>query len=444
MPGLSSTIKNNFIRPLGDAKTFGFPRRLIAPFFILLAAFNIIPIGLLSYYNLDPFKIVSLFFLFYAFITFKEWRNKNVLFQALFIIAILCSYVNMVIMRGKVFDWTSYYCLYYLYFFVIMSSVRETDDIYLYIRFLLIVCFLATLVHIFFYINPWILEGTLTDIRMGSLRTDVDETRIFIPGSGFIAIGFLYLVTKILYRKRINVVDIFLLAFFSFSIFFISSIRTYLLGVVVVVFVLFLVKKISFKAILALLVPAIVLIGILYLFNDSAYNYIVSRFDIFFKLGDFKPVDAFNLNIDYGGELDLGTVYWRIMESAYVLQVFFKDLPSFLFGQIGVLYDFLGVEENAAPHISLVGVYFLFGLVGLITFLTFLVNFTVLIIKNLRLSKKTDLEFLAIVFTVIWFTLFIFSFFGGIYYSELILMITFTSACSVFLNKKLKLITKRA
>ena len=107
MPAFSDTISKNLAQPLGESRALGFPKRLFAPFFILLAAFNIIPIGLLSYYNLDPFKVVSLFFLFYAFITFKDWRNKNVWFQALFIAAIFCSYVNMVITRGKVFDWTT-------------------------------------------------------------------------------------------------------------------------------------------------------------------------------------------------------------------------------------------------------------------------------------------------------------------------------------------------
>jgi len=50
--------------------------------------------------------------------------------------------------------------------------------------------------------------------------------------------------------------------------------------------------------------------------------------------------------------------------------------------------------------------------------------------------KEGEFEFLSIALTIMWFALFAISFFGGIYYSELTLLVTFIIAASLMLKKK--------
>jgi hypothetical protein len=207
------------------------------------------------------------------------------------------------------------------------------------------------------------------------------------------------------------------------------------LGILVAFAVLLLLKKLSFKKLVYFTGIAVVFFFFLSLISADMYEFIVARFDIFFKLADFQVKDVLALDVDYDNEQTFATVYFRIMEVIYVIQNFSNNIRSLLFGNLGTLYDFLGVEMEIAPHVSIFGVYYLFGLVGVATFLAFFVYYTKMIIANLKKFKNTHLEFLTIGLAIIWFTLFTISFFGGVYYSELALLVTFIIAGSIMLKK---------
>lgn len=410
-------------------------KRLLIPAIILLGAYNILPIGLLSYKNLDPLKLITILLLFIGLIQTKNLFEKDNKYVSFFICSIFLSVLNM-FSRGKYLDWTFFYCLNYLNFFVLLKAFQKSYDINDYLNLLLVLSLLASLLHAIFFMYPDLLTGVLTDIRMGSINYDTTKLRIFIPGMGFIAICFTYLICKIFYYKKLNYWEFALLGLFFLSIFIFSSVRTNLLGLFICILVFLMTGKLSFKSILIFTLTGAAMLSILALISTDLYQFIASRFDIFFKLGDFKLLDVLNLDIDYDNETTWGTIYFRILEVIYVLQNFTGDLKSILLGNIGILYDFLGVEQEPAPHVGIVGIYYLFGLVGLITFLIMFVKFSKILIQNVYKTKNTKFEFLSLSLVVIWFSLFAISLFGGVYYSELILLVTFVMAAAVFIKNK--------
>lgn len=410
-------------------------KRLVLPFVVLLTAFNILPVGLLSVANMDVLKAATLCILFLALLRFRGYFQKDIRYATFFFLSILLSGMNMV-SKGKFMDWTLFYCLNYLNLFLLLISFRKIRDIEDYLGLLLVLCTLATVVHFIFFLNPSLLTGVLTDIRMGSLNMDATKVRVFIPGMGFIAMLFTYLVGKLLYFKKLKRYEnVLLLIFFtSFAVF--ASVRTYLLGVVVAFIVLLVLKKLSFRRVLSVTAIVFVLFIALSFVSSDIYQFILGRFDIFFRVKDFQLIDVVNLDVDYDSEETFATVYFRIMEVIYVLQNFSGSLKEILFGNIGTLYDFLGVEQETAPHVSLFGIYYLFGLVGLGTFLLFFIYYTKLLFVNIRRLRNSQFEFLSISLTIMWFSLFAISFFGGIYYSELTLLVTFIIAASLLLKRQ--------
>jgi hypothetical protein len=413
-----------------------FNKRLVLPFIVLLTAFNVLPVGLLSMYNMDILKVITLVIFFLSLVRFRGYFTKEVRYATLFFLAILLSALNM-ISKGKYMDWTFFYCLNYLNLFLLLNAFRKSTDIYDYIQVLIGLCVFASFVHAIFYTFPALLEGPLNEIRMGSINLDATKVRIFIPGMAFIAMFLNYYIIKFLYYRKLRPLELLCFFLFFTSIFIFASVRTYFLCVFVSIVVLLLLRKLSFKKMSYLLGGTVVGLLLLSLISSDIYEFVIGRFDIFLKLGDFQLMDVIALDVDYDNEQTFGTVYFRIMEAVYVLQNFSGDMRSILFGNIGTLYDFLGVEQEPAPHISIFGIYYLFGLVGLVTFSFFFVYYTKLIIKNLKRFKNTEHEFLSIVLAIFWFSLFVISFFGGIYYSETALIVTFTIAASLTLKKQM-------
>jgi hypothetical protein len=411
-------------------------KRLALPFFILLTAFNILPVGLLSIANFDLLKLLSLFIFAISLLQFRGYFKKEVRFSTFFFVAIFLSAVNMA-SKGKYMDWTLFYCLNYLNLFLLLRCFQKISDINDYIKMLIGLCVAASFVHLLFYLNPSLLEGKLNEIRMGSINTDASKIRVFIPGMGFIAMFLNYYILKLFYFKRLSPAEAACTLLFFASVFVFASVRTYLLALLVTVIVLLSLRKLSLKKIVKFSGTVLAASLLLSLFSADLYEFIASRFDIFFKLKSFNLSDVVNLDIDYDTEETFGTVYFRIMEVMFVLQNYFNDTRSVLFGNIGTLYDFLGVEQETAPHVSLFGIYYLFGLAGLITFSAFFIYYTRLILSNLKRFRKSEFEFLSIALVIFWFSLFVISFFGGIYYSELILLVTFVIAASLVLKKQI-------
>lgn len=191
-------------------------KRLVLPFVVLLNAFNILPIGLLSVANMDLLKAATLCIFFLALLQFRGYFQKDIRYATFFFLSILVSGMNMV-SKGKFMDWTLFYCLNYLNLFLLLVSFKKIQDVKDYIGLLLVLCALATFVHFIFFLNPSLLTGKLTDMRMGSLNMDATKIRVFIPGMGFIAILFTYLFSKLLYFKKLKPFENVLLFVYLFD-----------------------------------------------------------------------------------------------------------------------------------------------------------------------------------------------------------------------------------
>lgn len=410
-------------------------KRMLVPSIILLNAYNILPFGLLAVKNLDPLKLVTIILLTGSFFIKKKWFDTHTNHVTIFIFTIIISAINMAV-KGKYLDWTLFYVFNYLNYFILINSFREDDDVLSYIKVLSVFSIVATFMHGIYFMKPELLNGILSEIRLGSINYDTSKPRIFIPGMGFIAICFTYLITKLMFFRKMTPIEYVFTAAFFLSIFVFSSVRTNLLGIFICFLTMLATGKLSFRSLLSFVGVGISFVAVLAIVSEELYQFIIQRFDIFLKVGDFQLVDLINLEIDYDNETTWGTVYFRILEVVYVFQNFFNDLPSLFFGNIGTLYDFLGVQDEPAPHVGIVGVFYLFGLTGIFTFLAMIVHFSRIVIRNIKLSKNTKWEFMSIALTVIWFTLIAISFFGGVFYSELILLVTYVMAASVYINKK--------
>lgn len=409
-------------------------KRLVLPFVVLLTAFNVLPVGLLSVANMDFLKAATLCIFFVALLRFRGYFEKDIRYATLFFLSVLLSAVNMA-SNGKYMDWTFFYCLNYVNLFLLLYSFKKVQDINDYMRILMLLCVLASFVHLIFYLDPSLLTGVLNEIRMGSLFLDASKVRVFIPGMGFIAVLFTYLVSKLLYFKKLKPREFVLVMVFFTSIFIFASVRTYLLGVMVAFVLLLLLGKLSLRKVIYFTGAVVAFFILLSLVSSDMYRFVLARFDIFLRLSDFQLRDVLDLSVDYDTEETFATVYFRIMEVIYVIQNFSGSVKQILFGNLGTLYDFLGVEQEIAPHVSVFGIYYLFGLVGLTTFFLFFAYYTKMIIANLRKFRRTKQEFLSVTLAIFWFELFVFSFFGGVYYSELCLLVTFVIAGSIKLKR---------
>ncbi|HVG15596.1 MAG TPA: hypothetical protein VM935_11565, partial [Chitinophagaceae bacterium] len=223
-----------------------FNKRLLAPFVVLLTAFNILPVGLFAFANMDVLKVITLIIFFISLLRFRGYFSKDIKWATFFFLSILLSWVNMV-SKGKVMDWTFFYCLNYINLFLLLISFKKIQHIEDYIGLLLLLCVLASIVHFIFYLDPSLLTGELNEIRMGSLFLDASKVRVFIPGMGFIAMLFTYLISKLIYYRKLKVHESILAIVFFISIFIFASVRTYSLGILVAFAVLLLLKKLSFK-----------------------------------------------------------------------------------------------------------------------------------------------------------------------------------------------------
>lgn len=415
---------------MGMATQLQLNRNLLLPAIVMLSVYNFLPFGLIAVGNMDILKGVVLIIFLVTCFRFQGYFRKEISPVSFLLIAIVLSTVHMVL-KGKYMDWTIFYCLYYINFFLLLISFKSKQDIDDYIRILIFFGLCSTLVHLCFFLFPQLLDGKLNEIRMGSLNNDTNITRVFIPGMGYIAMLFVYLFVRMLYYQKLSITHAVILFAFFCSTFIFASVRNYALGILVAFAVLIYTRKLSLKKLSILAGIGVSIMLILSLLSTDIYQYVVDRLGIFFRVSELSVSDAINLDVDYDNEETFGTVYFRILEVIFVLQNYFNDFQSILFGNIGTLYDFLGVEQAPAPHVGIAGVYFLFGAIGIGTFLYFLLYYTRFIFQNVKRLKNTRFEFYSILLIIYWISLFFISFFGGIYYTEMISMVTFTLAASI-------------
>jgi len=412
--------------------------------FIFFAAMGLVPIGLINVHNLNPFNTVVLLILLSQFPTaVRTIRAKDPIFSrpSLVVFFVVCTvvlgYVNMVLGLGKFADWTAFYCLNYLLFWVVLREVHTFNDIDRLFRRLAFFTILAAGWLVFFFFRPEVLEGAFTDIRMGSYRGEVGGlSRIFTPGMEYISVALMFVVSYFAFgkpRRPLMLTLLFVLCLLVIVI--ITSVRTYVAGLLVALLII-LVLKVDWRTIRLLLVGSLVIAVLFLVLPGGVQEYVVERVAGITDLSDVDVETALDQEMGEGttDEGSLGTLYWRILEVPYALSLMTTP-REIVFGSLGRLYSFIGVEDAAAPHISAAGIFYLFGLVGLMTFSTFIVYFSIRIVRLNRLYKTHPRRYLAVFTLIAWINLFLFSFGGGIYYSTTTAIVAGICGLTVILER---------
>jgi len=396
--------------------------------FIFFSAMGLVPIGLINYANLNPFTVIV--FLIYALnlpYVFRTSFSNGVKANGasritlLIVVTLVVSYASMVINRGKYTDWSVLYCLDYFLFWVILREIKSFDDIDQLMRDLSIFVIIAIVWLIFFFINPSVLTSTFSDIRMGSFRGDsAGLNRIFTPGMDYIAYTMVYLLCYLLVgtpKNKTRLVLFFLACLGCVVI--ITSTRTHLVALIITVVIITLLKFKQLKLLRLLYIPIVAMV-IYFALPSSTQNYIDNRVNPLFNVYNIQLSNALSGSIDYGGaDVDsFGTVYWRLMEIPFVTTLI-QEPHEILLGKIGYLYDFMGATEMPMPHTNFLAFYYLFGLLGVITFGIFIIYFTIKFVKVNLMYRGHPKQYLAVFALCAWANIMLLN--GAAFYSPIVI-----------------------
>ncbi len=411
--------------------------------FIYFASMGLVPIGLINIRNFNLFNVLVLCFYLtqIPFAVRISLKHNNSYFTAskvvlFLVITVFLSYLNMIFGLGKITDWTVLYSLNYMLFWILIRDLRSFKDIDKLFHLLGIFSLICILWLTLFYLFPWILEGPFKGIRMGSVRKDVlGATRIFTPRMEYINVFIIYLMSYLYIGKPKNRLILLLLLFISlFTIIIFTSVRSYIASLVVL-FIILVVLNRRIGTLLKIATGVAVLGFLFYIIPGPIRQYIVERMEPIFQIRNLNIVSAFKGTIEYGTEKGniFDTVYWRILEVPYALS-YIDTKAKILFGTIGQLYDYRGVFDNPAPHISIIGIYYLFGISGILSFSIFIIYFSIKIIKLYNKYKRHPRRYLATFILLAWLGMFMLSFLGGIYYSNSVTIVIGLCALSIIME----------
>ena len=403
--------------------------------FIYFSSMSLVPIGLINYANFNPFNIIILLIYiinlpFAIRLTYSNRHQDTIASKVmmLVLITIIISYISMVINRGKYLDWSVLYCLNFFLFWVIIKEIKTFEDIHKLFWKLLIFTIIAVLWLVYFFINPSILNSTFLDIRMGSFRGD-DEglTRIFTPGMDYIAYAMVFVLCSLFVGIPKNKTKLIILFFICLgSIVIITSTRTHLVALFITIVIIGIIKFKELKLIRLLTIPILAL-ALYFVLPSALQNYIDIRISPLFKIYNIQLVDAIFDTVDYGGQDhdSFGTVYWRLMEIPYVISLIQQPHEIF-FGKIGYLYEFKGLNEAPMPHTNFTAFYYLFGLLGVISFGIFIIYFSTKFIKINIMYRGHPKQYLAVFALSIWTNIMLLN--GAAFYSPIVI-----GACSLII-----------
>jgi hypothetical protein len=414
--------------------------------FIVFTLFCLTPIALINFKNLNPFVALTIILYLYAlfFNAPKFLRdgfyNKPTKIYFLVVLSIFVSYINMICITGKVNAWIVIWCLNYLLFFIVLEEIKSYNGILKFFKMAGLMSFLEIALLFYFFFNPQVLDGVFKDAYMGRVKEYIEGMpRIFTPGMEYLPYAVVYILSYLFLNKSKRKQNVFiyylLLVLALFTISTIISIRTYLLGITLSLLFLIAVKINKFKIFIQLIVIVLVLVaGSLFVLPKGTKDYLVKR--AIAPITNILYLKDNNLLLleEMGNDETYGTTFYRILEATIVLTYVDKASEK-LFGCMGQGYDFGEVEKNPGPHISYIGIYYVFGLFGVIMFAIFLFYFTRKIIKIYLLYKNTYYEHISTFLLLAWFNILLFAFGGGMFYSAICSAIAIVCALVIIMEK---------
>jgi len=393
--------------------------------FIIFSWFGLIPIYFIAFgkLNLIVISLAVIYLLTIPFalkVSFSHNQNavaSKIIF--LILITLILSYINMITWLGKfttlIVIWTMNYGL----FWVMLKEITTFDKIDKLISYIGKLTLVGIVLLFLFFLFPSLLEGPLDQGGMGSFRGyELGVPRIFTPSMIYVGLAIIYILVLFFY-KRTNKNKIKLLVFLSlslFSIIIICSIRTYLVGIFFsFAYLLLLNSKVKTKIVIAL-ITIISVVLITFFLNSKMEQELSNRFLNIYQISNFDLKGAVYGDVSYGQD-EFGTLYWRILEIGYATQ-FLDSTNKILFGAMGLYYNFQGVIETLAPHISYFGIYYLFGILGSIAFGLLIIYFSFKVVKVRKIYKGHKYEYLATVLVFVVFDKLLYGFGGGIFDSD--------------------------
>lgn len=409
--------------------------------FIIFSWFGIIPI---YFFTLGELNIIvfSIFIIYLTTIPYaiKYSFSKNYASVAskvilLILISLLLSYINMRVWLGKTTSLIVIWTMNYALFWVMLKEITTFNKIDELIGYIGRLTLFGIALLFLFFLFPSLLVGPLDQGGMGSFRGyELGLPRIFTPSMIYVSLSIIYILNLFFYKKTDNnKIKLFIfLALSLFSILIITSIRTYLVGIFFSL-VYLLLSKSQIKTKIQFIVIAAFSVALIFFFlNTKTENELSTRFLSVFKISNFDLQGVIYGDVSYG-QNEFGTFYWRILEIGYAFQFLDSNSKIFL-GVMGLYYNFQGVFETLAPHISYFGIYYLFGILGSIAFGLLIIFFSYKVVSVKRIYKGHHYEYLATFLMLAWFNMLLFAFGGGVFYSDQCIVIVLICALEIILE----------
>jgi hypothetical protein len=397
--------------------------------FIYFYLFGLVPIGLINIDNFNLFNtlaiIIYCIYIFYGFkISFinKTYYSEASRYIFLLVIAISVSYLHMIYSLNKYTSWLALDSLNYIIFWVMLKEINSFKDIDIFINRIKIFSVLAVAVFLFLFLNPTLLSGPLLNAGMGTLQSwEFGIPRIFTPSMTYSSIGIVFVLCYLIYvdKKKNIVIYLVFLGFSLIEIGIIAAVRTFVISIILSFCVLIMLNMNIRKLCVIGLVLGMLSVFIIMLGSSGKYQMIFERMGVVFDIKEF------NMGVITSGisepsavdNLEYGSIYWRILEAQKVLNLI--DTPyKATFGNMGDYYEYGGLETTPAPHIGYIGIYYVFGWVGVVAFSLFILYFTKKIYRLMNLYKKHPKEYLAVFLFLAWLNMLIYAVGGMVFYTQ--------------------------
>lgn len=421
------------------------PKSTLIYFYFL----GVVPIGLVSFGNLDPYKIViiliyALTFLFSGPLSARIKEDKALRIPSYVILTLLggigLAYVHMLLTTERMSSIFLWFGANYIFFWVLNGEIKSFEDLNLLFRRLGWLVGIALVLLILFYLKPDLLTGPLYGAGMGSFREYIRGfPRIFTPGMLYIVMGAIYALTRITFgydtlKRKAALAASAIIAFVAVAV--ICSVRTYVIGIALTALVL-LFYRFNVKKAVAIGTIAVAIIGTVMLLPGDYSSYIKDR------VGNVASVNMLDLKGALGGNVTYGqaqfeTYYWRVSEAVLAINLI-DSWNEKIFGAMGSWYQYGPDYSAVQPHISYATLYYSSGLAGLVVFGVFIIYFSVKFYRVVRLYRGHPFEYVAVFVALIWLNMLIIAAINPVFYIEDNIILISSAALAIVLER-LKLV----
>jgi len=405
---------------------------------------GLLPIGLISFGNIDPLKLIII--AFYLIALFRVLFSSRPALPAIFtgpsrvifllLAVIALAYFHMVLTTDRLSSIFIWFAGGYVFFWIIASEVTSYESLMILFRRLGWMVLPATALLILFYFVPSILGGPLLDARMGSFRGFIQgHPRIFTPGMIYITLAVVYAFCRVAFYREPAKTKLLLsgLAIFIFIVIaLVSSVRTNIVGILLAAVVI-LIHRFNFRKTLTISALVTAIVGMIILLPGTYTSYIKERLVGVAGVTQFDYRGAMSGNISYGSK-EYETYYWRVTEAVMAIKLI-DTWDKQIFGAMGQWYGYGPDYQAVQPHIGYAGLYYCSGYTGLLAFAFFIIYFSFKAIKMLRLYRGHQYEYLAVFVALVWFIMLLTAAANPVFYLEDNIILVSAAALAIVMTK---------